>query len=291
MPRRVLVIGQQGQLGRSLQKLAAQFDGLSLHFTDRSSLDLSDSKGIQHFFESHPPFNAIINAAAYTAVDQAEQEQDLADQINHRAVGQLAQIACEQGSYLIHISTDYVFNGQHFRPYQEDDPVAPQNTYGLTKLLGEQAMKASGCDGAIIRTSWVFSEFGHNFVKTMLRLGQERDELRVIVDQVGSPTSATDLAQLCLQLATTGQQKCETYHFCNQGVCSWFDFAQAIFEMGDVKCRIHPIESKDYPVQAKRPHFSVLNTAKIREEIEIEIPHWRQALNSVLIQLNKNKVM
>ena len=296
MTKRVLVTGKSGQLGNSLQKLVGDSvsshgmtAGMTFTFVGRDELDLASSESITDFFKDRY-FDAIINCAAYTAVDKAESEPELADQINHLAVAQLAEIAKQQTIPLIHISPDYVFNGQGFKPYVETDATDPQNVYGLTKLKGEQAIMASGCAGAIIRTSWVYSEFGNNFVKTMLRLGKERDSLNVIYDQIGSPTYATDLAQAILKvllapspLMGEGEgENVKIYHYSNEGVCSWYDFAKAIFELSGVECTVNPIETKDYPTPAKRPHYSVMNKAKIKQQVNLAIPYWRDSLQACL---------
>lgn len=316
MTRRVLVTGKNGQLGQSLQKIAGQYPQFSFEFVGREQLDLASAESVQSFFSGSQPYAGIINAAAYTAVDKAESEPEQADRVNHLAVAQLSEIARAQGAFLLHVSTDYVFDGKGCRPWLESDPVAPVNEYGRSKLAGEQAMQASGCCGAIVRTSWVYSEFGSNFVKTMLRLGTERDELGVIFDQAGTPTYATDLARVLLGLLEQGcgeqvqagsvvsagsnrldpatslrsaqddkQYKAEAvavYHFSNEGVCSWYDFACAIFELSGVPCRVKPIATSDYPTPAVRPHYSVLNKGKIRQQLAVAIPHWRDALRQCL---------
>ena len=279
MSRRILVTGKNGQLGQSLQKIAAGFPEYDFVFVGRDELDLASTQSINEFFAGQNRFAAIINTAAYTTVDKAEVEPDLANQINHLAVAQLADIAHQQDAFLLHVSTDYVFDGKGYRPYIESDPVAPQNQYGLSKLKGEQAMQVSGCNGAIVRTSWVYSEFGNNFVKTMLRLGQERDSLNVIFDQVGSPTYATDLGRaLVALLKAESQQGVELYHYSNEGICSWYDFAKAIFELSGVNCAVNPIETKDYPTPARRPHYSLMNKAKIKQTLGMQVPYWREAL-------------
>lgn len=313
MIKRVLITGKNGQLGQSLQKLVedpslllGMAGGVEFTFVGRNELDLTSSKPIGAFFNNQR-FDAIINCAAYTAVDKAESEPKLADQINHIAVAQLAEIAKQQAIPLIHISTDYVFNGQGFMPYVETDSTNPQNVYGLTKLKGEQSILASGCTGAIIRTSWVYSEFGSNFVKTMLRLGKERDSLNVIFDQIGSPTYAGDLAEVIISviaskakqsIGTPTSQDChvataprndsavEIYHFSNEGVCSWYDFAKAIFELTDIGCKVNPIETKDYPTPANRPHYSVMNKTKVKHDLPgLVIPYWRDSLKTCLKEL------
>ncbi|MDD5267272.1 MAG: dTDP-4-dehydrorhamnose reductase [Methylococcales bacterium] len=292
MPKSILVTGSNGQLGSELHKLSELRSDYTFTFISRQELDLSDSEAIQSWFHDKP-FDVIINCAAYTAVDKAESEQDLARTINATAAGTLAAIAKEKNSSLIHISTDYVFDGKNFKPYRETDPTNPQGIYGLTKLEGEQAVLAiNPAKSLIIRTSWVYSSFGNNFVKTMLRLGKEREELGVIFDQVGSPTSARDLAQAILSIVQhpkLGTQKdTEIYHFSNEGVCSWYDFAKTIFELSAIPCLVKPIETKDYPTPAKRPHYSLLNKAKIKETFGITIPYWKDSLQNCLDVLKGN---
>jgi len=284
MPKlNILVTGQNGQLGQSLAKIAKDYPQFDFIFLGREQLDLSQPATLANALENIA-FDIIINCAAYTAVDKAESEPELADAINHLAVEQLAQICNQRRATLIHISTDYVFDGKNYNPYIETDPVDPQGVYGITKLKGEQAMQAVNPKGAIIRTSWVYSEFGNNFVKTMLRLGAERDSLNVIYDQVGSPTYATDLAQAILALLSQPEQLNQTqvYHYSNEGVCSWYDFAKAIFEMSGTCCKVNPIETKDYPTPAKRPHYSLMNKAKIKQDYLITIPYWRDSLKIAL---------
>ncbi len=284
--KRVLVTGKNGQLGQSIEALIQNYPQSDFTFVDRTALDLANSESIECYF-NNKTFDVIINCAAYTAVDSAESEPDLANQINHLAVKQLAEIAKQQGAVLIHISTDYVFDGTNHKPYIETDPANPQNVYGHTKLEGEQAMQTINPKGAIIRTSWVYSEFGNNFVKTMLRLGQERDSLNVIFDQIGSPTYATDLAKACLAVIARSNSDVAIYHYSNEGVCSWYDFAKAIFEQSDVECAVNPIETKDYPTPAKRPHYSLMNKAKIKQIFGIEIPYWKDSLKVCLQKLQE----
>lgn len=295
MAERVLVIGENGQLGQSLRKVAADYPAFELEFVGHPQIDLADSQSLAAFMGANPQgWTAIINAAAYTAVDKAETEQTQADCVNHLAVRQLAGYARQQNIFLLHVSTDYVFDGCAYRPWREDDPVAPLNQYGVSKLAGEQAMQAAGCRGAVVRTSWLYSEFGNNFVKTMLRLGREREQLGVIADQVGTPTYATDLAKVLfelLQREQTGSQLSsvgvELYHYSNEGVASWYDFAVAIFELSGVNCLVNPIEAHAYPTPAARPHYSVLNKAKIRQALGIQIPHWRHSLSDCLAALDE----
>lgn len=286
MHKRILVTGKHGQLGQSLQKIMGEFPNYDFVFVGRDELDFSSEQGIEDFFSQTEPFKAIINAAAYTSVDKAEVELELADQVNHLAVAQLADIAKKNNTMLLHVSTDYVFGDKSCRPYLEVDATAPKNQYGLTKLKGEKAMLASGCIGAIVRTSWVYSEFGDNFVKTMLKLGRNRDNLNVIFDQVSSPTYAVDLARVLVALLQAeSKPSVEIYHYSNEGVCSWYDFAKAIFELSNVDCSVNPIETKDYLARASRPYYSLLNKDKIKQQVGIRIPYWRDALHVCLNEL------
>jgi len=290
----ILVTGKNGQLGCTLKSLESQHPQYQFTFTGREELDLSCSQSIVTFFENNR-FDVVINCAAYTAVDKAEEQQELADAINHLAVKQLAEIAQKNGSIFIHISTDYVFDGESYKPYVENDLINPQNIYGSTKLKGEQAIQDIMKGAVIIRTSWVYSEYGNNFVKTMLRLGRERDQLNVIFDQIGSPTYAKDLALSILaiidsisdNLTDFQKEVTSVYHFSNEGVCSWYDFAKAIFELSDIQCAVSPIETKDYPTPAKRPHYSVLNKATIKQSYPVNIPYWKDSLSECLNKLQK----
>jgi len=289
MAKSLLVIGGSGQLGQSIQKIGHRFPDLEIHYTTREQLDLSSSISISDYFRERR-FDLVINCAAYTAVDQAESVPELAEQINHFAVEQLARMVKQQQGQLIHVSTDYVFDGHAYRPYRPEGPVNPQSVYGSSKRRGEQAMQAVAPRGVIVRTSWLYSEFGSNFVKTMLRLGSERDALQVVADQVGSPTYATDLAEALLVLAgrdenETGQEKsCPIYHYANHGVASWYDLAQATFELAGITCKVTPISTEQYPTAAVRPHYSVLDSSAIQQDSGIEIPYWRESLGQCLKQ-------
>lgn len=291
---KVLVTGLNGQLGQCLQARVNDYPQFAIDFVTRKQLDLSKSESITAFFKDKT-YDAIVNCAAYTAVDRAESESEQANQVNHLAVKQLAEVAKLHDATLIHISTDYVFDGQNYQPYQESDKVDPKSVYGLTKLKGEQAIQAINPKGCIIRTSWVYSEYGNNFVKTMLRLGQERELLNVIYDQVGAPTYAGDLAKAILDILAqqqlmTNKKKSSTtlYHFSNEGVCSWYDFAKTIFELRNIRCKVSPIETKDYPTPAKRPHYSLMNKTKIKHEFAVTIPYWKDSLKTCLTELEKN---
>ena len=288
----LLVTGSTGQLGQSIKAIATNYPNYNFIFATRQQLDLSDEKSMTDFFQNNT-FDVIINCAAHTAVDKAESEAELANQINHLAVQQLANIAKQHGSKLIHISTDYVFNGKQYRPYIETDDVAPQGVYGETKLSGEQAIQNTlKTNALIIRTSWVYSEYGNNFVKTMLKLGGERERLNVIFDQVGTPTYAGDLAKAILSVVQSDDFsqtdfKTQIHHFSNEGVCSWYDFAKTIFELSNIQCQVSPIETKDYPTPATRPHYSVLNKAKIKQNYNLTIPYWKDSLIQCLINISK----
>ena len=249
---------------------------------------MSSENSISHYFDNNDKFDIIINCAAYTQVDKAEKEEELANQINHLAVKQLASIANKQQARLIHISTDYVFNGRQYQPYIETDDVEPQGVYGKTKLSGEQAIQNNlKFNAIIIRTSWIYSKYGNNFVKTMLKLGNKLESLNVIFDQVGTPTYAGDLAKVIIFIvrSNTFSQtdfKTQIYHFSNEGVCSWYDFAKTIFELTNTQCQVNPIETKDYPTPGTRPHYSVLNKSKIKQSYNLVIPYWKDSLKQCL---------
>ena len=279
----IVVLGCNGQLGQSLQAVIQNISAYDVKWLDRASIDLTDLDSITHYFAQNN-CDVIINCAAYTAVDKAESEPEMADIINFQAVKKLAEIAKVNHIKLIHISTDYVFNGQQFRPYIETDKVAPQSVYGETKFKGEQALLNIMPNNAIIiRTSWLYSEFSNNFVKTMLKLAQQRDSLKVIFDQIGTPTYANDLAQAIMVIVQSERFNqtslpSELYHYSNEGVCSWYDFSKAIFELTAIDCRVSPIETKDYPTAAARPHYSLLNKTKIKREYNLSIPYWKDSL-------------
>ncbi|HLD22835.1 MAG TPA: dTDP-4-dehydrorhamnose reductase [Sulfuricurvum sp.] len=286
----ILITGANGQLGSEIRALSVLYPQHEFTFTDRTTLDLSNLCKMENFFDDKT-FDGIINCAAYTAVDKAESEKELADTINHRFVSLLAKIAKRNHSTLIHISSDYVFNGQNHRPYIESDPTDPQGVYGRTKCEGENAiLSVAPSNTVIIRTSWVYSSFGNNFLKTMLRLGKERDDLGVIFDQVGTPTYARDLAQTILEiLPIIKNESPEIYHYSNEGVASWYDFAKSIFELSGITCQLNPITTDQYPTPAKRPHYSLLNKAKIKTDFEITIPYWRDSLKECLITLGEKQ--
>ena len=288
----ILVTGANGQLGSEIRDLATNFIELNLVFKDLPDLDICNFLELEKFVIKNK-VEAIINCAAYTAVDKAEEDSAIAQKVNAEGVLNLVKALKKTDGKLIHISTDYVFNGECFVPYKETDPVSPIGVYGDTKREGELSVIDSDIDGIVIRTSWLYSSYGNNFVKTMLRLGKDRDELGVIFDQVGTPTYAKDLALTCLRVLSNSKGnkislKGKLYHFSNEGVASWYDFAKAIMQIGNVNCNVKPIETKDYPTPAKRPHFSVLNKSKVKNDFGIEIPYWKDSLEECLLKL-KNK--
>jgi len=288
---KILVTGKNGQLGKSIHKIVNTGNGKNNYqqdnefiFVGREELDLSSESGISHYFDRSNKFDVIINCAAYTAVDKAEEEQELANQINHLAVKQLAGIAKEQKAKLMQISTDYVFNGESDKPYLETDTANPINVYGETKLAGEQALKEiMPTNAIIIRTSWVYSEYGNNFVNTMLRLGKERDELNVVSDQIGSPTYATDLAGAILEIIKNKEfreedQMTQIYHYSNSGEISWYEFAKEIFKIAKVDCKVNPITTQQYPTPAQRPKNTVMQNDKIAQIFGLKITNWKSSL-------------
>ena len=283
MNKTILVTGAKGQLGSEIEALSSQYKEAVFHFTDRSSLDITKRSDIENFCDENS-IDVIINCAAYTSVDKAENDVESADAINHLAVKYLAEIAKSKNISLVHVSTDYVFDGKTYTPYCEEDAIAPQGVYGKTKQLGEEAIfNSAPTNSIIIRTSWVYSSFGNNFVKTMLRLGKERAELGVVFDQIGTPTYAKDLAQAILEvIPRLKNSTVELFHYSNEGVCSWYDFAKTIFDMSNISCKLKPIETKEYPTAAIRPHYSLLNKSKFKRTFNSEIPYWKDSLQACL---------
>ena len=284
----ILVTGSNGQLGKELQQLAATFPQYRFVFASREDLKLHHYGLVENFFIATKP-QYCINCAAYTAVDKAESEQDVAMLVNGEAVGHLAAICKKYQTKFIHISTDYVFDGESETPYKEDDATGPINTYGKSKLLGEQLCMKEDADAIIIRTAWVYSSFGHNFVKTMMRLMNERNELNVVADQIGSPTYAADLAKAILDIIASGKWESGIYHYSNKGKISWYEFAQAIKEITGSKAIVHPIETVQYPTPAKRPHYSLLNKDKIKSTYSIDVPEWNESLQRCIAILQEVK--
>ena len=285
--KNILITGANGQLGNEMRVLALGHPEYTYFFTDVEELDICDEQAVMDFVQANA-IDCIVNCAAYTAVDKAEENVELCDKLNHLAPGYLAKAAASRGAALIQVSTDYVFDGTHHVPYVETDETCPASVYGRTKLAGEQALFAVCPEAMVIRTAWLYSEYGNNFVKTMLRLGTERERLNVVFDQVGSPTYAGDLAfamLAVLEQAEKGTFVPGIYHYSNEGVCSWYDFAVKIMELGGRNCQVFPIESKDYPAKAHRPHFSVLNKAKIKDTFRVSVPHWEVSLRKCIEKL------
>ena len=279
----ILVTGGNGQLGSELREIAPNYPNNKFLFTDAKELDITNHTAVKKFIEINK-INSIINCAAYTAVDKAEEQQGLADAVNHLAVVNFAQLAKDYNINLIHISTDYVFDGTKHKPYLETDTPNPQSVYGQTKLDGELAIqRINPSNSVIIRTSWVYSRFGSNFVKTMLHLAKERDEISVVADQIGSPTNAADLAQTILQILPKVENKTvEIYHYTNEGICSWAKFSNEIFKLLNINCRVNQLTTAEYPTKAKRPKYSVMETRKIKQVYEVRIPMWEVSLENML---------
>lgn len=282
----ILVTGANGQLGSELQEIAGKNSYFSFLFTDYEELDITDRNAVHQFFSSHS-IDYVINCAAYTAVDKAETDYERAKILNAEAVGILAKEAHRTNIPFIHISTDYVFDGKNYKPYQEDDVVNPQSAYGTTKLEGENLAFAHHNKTMIIRTSWLYSSFGNNFVKTMIRLGKERDELSVIFDQIGTPTYAYDLANGIMSIIDSVEKNEQSftpgiYHYSNEGVCSWFDFAKEIHAYSSIECTVHSIKTEAFPTPAQRPFYSVLDKSKIKETYTLTIPYWKDSLHACI---------
>ena len=279
----ILITGANGQLGNELKKRTALLPDANFFFTDVEELDITKEDDVSDFFKKNQ-IDFVVNCAAYTAVDKAETEQNLALSINYQAVSNLTEACSRHNCFLIHISTDYVFNGHGYKPYQEIDVVEPTSVYGISKWRGEQVVKTLK-KGIIIRTSWLYSNFGHNFVHTMQELASSREAVNVVFDQVGTPTFSGNLAEavwkIIPQLADW-KEGVQVYHFSNEGVCSWYDFAKEIMEQCNLDCQVFPIESKDYPTPAARPFYSVLNKAKIKQRFGLVILHWKDALLEML---------
>lgn len=284
---KILVTGANGQLGRSMRKISGEYPQHEFLFTDMPEMDITEKTEIEAFVRENG-VQAIVNCAAYTAVDRAETETALAEKINVLGTKVLGEVAKMFSIPLIHVSTDYVFCGEGCHPLKETDATAPTGVYGKTKLEGEKALESTGCDAAIIRTAWLYSEFGGNFVKTMLRLAGERDALNVVYDQVGSPTYATDLARALMTVLNNGVHGLSIYHFSNEGAISWYDFAKAIFEESGDKISVSPIESDKYPSPTKRPAYSVLSKEKIKDE-GVLVPYWKDSLKECLKILKSSK--
>uniref|UniRef100_A0AB33J7P5 dTDP-4-dehydrorhamnose reductase n=1 Tax=Prevotella sp. GTC17259 TaxID=3236795 RepID=A0AB33J7P5_9BACT len=284
----ILVTGSNGQLGNEIQLLECNYPQHRFFNTDVTELDITDAEAICHFVETNQ-IDGIINCAAYTAVDKAESNVELCTLLNETAPGYLAQAIEKRGGWLVQISTDYVFDGTQYTPYLPEDPTCPNSIYGRTKLAGEKAALKACSKTMIIRTAWLYSTFGNNFVKTMIRLGQEKTELGVIYDQIGTPTYAHDLAVVIMIAIEQGIIP-GIYHFSNEGVISWYDFTKAIQRIaGITTCHVKPLHTSEYPTPANRPHYSVLDKTKLKETYHIEIPYWEESLSDCIKKLNENK--
>lgn len=286
---KILITGSNGQLGSEIKKLSA-VSGRHFHFTDVDELDITDRLAVENYAVENN-IGLIVNCAAYTNVDRAEDDAETAGRINHLAVKNLAEVSAKLDLTLIHISTDYVFDGSKNTPYTETDSTSALGVYGHTKLAGENAVTDSGCKHLIIRTSWLYSSFGNNFVKTMRRLTFEKDNLNVVFDQTGTPTYAADLAKAITEIIETGKYSENTgiYHFSNEGVCSWYDFAIEIRNQFGNSCDIQPCHSDEFPAKVKRPNFSVLDKTKIKQTFGLKIPYWKESLK-VCVDLLKQEV-
>ena len=283
----ILVTGANGQLGREIRELETAFPQFHFVFLSREEMAVHDPVLVRQCFDTYKP-DYCINCAAYTAVDKAETETDMAYQVNAEAAGVLAEICASQNCRFIHISTDYVFDGQGTRPYLPDDPTGPRSVYGASKLAGEQQVQSRNPDAIIIRTSWVYSGFGKNFVKTMLRLMTEKPEINVVNDQWGSPTYAADLAAAIMVVVAGNNWKAGVYHFCNAGAINWHQFATAIRDLAGLSAIVHAIPSSAYPVAAERPKYSVLDTRSMAETFAIPMKPWAESLQHCLSRLAKN---
>lgn len=286
---RILVTGSNGQLGSEIRELSKN-DGINVYFyTDVSELDITDKSAVNNFIENYK-IDIVINCAAYTQVDKSEEDEKTAFLINATAPGNLAESCKKYEATLFHISTDYVFDGSNNVPYIETESTSPLGVYGSSKLKGEELIQRSGCSYIIIRTSWLYSSFGHNFVKTIGRLSSEKDELKVVFDQVGTPTYARNLATAIQTIIQNDQFEDRTgiYHYSNEGVCSWYDFANAINEFFGNDCHIRPCHSDEFPAKVTRPHYSVLDKTKIKNDFGIEIGYWRDSLSKCVELLKQN---
>ena len=284
--KKILVSGSNGQLGSELKELSIRTNDFRFIFLSREELSISDPVALKNIFELERPW-FFINCAAYTAVDKAETEKEIAEEINGTAVGAIASLCNEYGCKLIHISTDYVFNRQGNTPLKEDDPVDPINTYGATKLSGER-LAMLYTDPVIIRTSWVYSAYGNNFVKTMKRLMGEKESLGIVSDQVGSPTYAADLAEAIMEIIRSGKWEPGIYNYSNSGVISWFEFASEIKKQLHSTCEVKPISTAQFPTPAKRPSYSVLDKTKIQSVYHISTRDWKESLQKCIGKLLAN---
>lgn len=282
--KNILITGANGQLGNEMRLLAGENEGYNYFFTDVAELDICDERAVMDFVTCHQ-IDIIVNCAAYTAVDKAEDNQELCNRLNAVAPGFLAKAVAARNGYLVQVSTDYVFDGTAHIPYKEDQPTCPNSVYGVTKLAGEKEALKYCSNTMVIRTAWLYSSFGNNFVKTMIRLGKEKESLGVIFDQIGTPTYARDLASVIFAAINKGIVP-GIYHFSNEGVCSWYDFTKAIHRLaGITACHVKPLHTEDYPTKAVRPHYSVLDKTKIKETYGVEVPYWMDSLAECIEKL------
>lgn len=282
----ILVTGCNGQLGNEIQLLEKSYENHKFFNTDVNELDITDVQAIERFVDEHS-IDGIINCAAYTAVDRAEENEALCGKLNADAPGWLAAAMGSRGGWMVQVSTDYVFDGTKHTPYVETDGTCPDSVYGRTKLAGEKLVVENCSRSMIVRTAWLYSTFGNNFVKTMMRLGKEKPELGVIFDQIGTPTYARDLAVAIMTAVDKGIVP-GIYHFSNEGVTSWYDFTKAIHRIAGITgCHVRPLHTSEYPTPANRPHYSVLDKTKIKQTYNIEIPHWEESLAECISQLDK----
>lgn len=292
----ILITGANGQVGSELRALANKYNFFTFDFIRREELDITDETAVMNYFNKKK-FDYCINCAAYTAVDKAEEQIDIAMQVNTVGAKNLALACARHNARLLQLSTDYVYHNDQNTPFIETDGTNPQGVYAESKLAGDRTVLNIDANNIVIRTSWVYSSYGHNFVKTMLRLGKDRDQITVIFDQIGTPTYAHDLAKAMLEMIRKIEHKevdktntGGVYHYSNEGVTSWFDFATAIFRIENINCLVLPIETKDYPTAAKRPHFSLLNKSKIKKVFDLKIPHWEVSLQNCLQELTGKEI-
>ncbi|SKC18870.1 dTDP-4-dehydrorhamnose reductase [Dyadobacter psychrophilus] len=286
---KIVVLGASGQLGSCLKRVAAERSINDISFPSEQEGNILDEALLDKLFNAEKP-SFVINCAAYTAVDKAEDEQDICRKVNRDGAAYIAKACAAHGTTLIHISTDFVFKGDVTGLLMETDPAEPENIYGLTKLEGEAAIAEILAQHFTLRTSWLYSEYGNNFVKTMLRLGGERDQLGVIVDQVGSPTYAIDLAGAILDIIASDSKEYGIYHYSNEGVTSWYDFAKAVFDISETEIKLNPVKTSEYVTKAVRPAYSVMDKTKIKTAFGIQIPYWRDSLALCLERLAAEKV-
>ena len=288
---KILILGSKGQLGSEIKELAPLYKNIDFTFTDIEELDITNEASLKSFFGKNK-FNCIVNCAAYTAVDKAETDKTQAVKLNVTAVKLLSEFASSQKALFVHISTDYVFDGKNYKPYLETDLTNPKSIYGKTKLDGEVEVIFNAQNAIIIRTSWLYSSFGNNFVKTIIKNAKEKGTLNVVSDQIGTPTYARDLAKSILDIVPSykSSNKFEIFNYSNEGVASWYDFAKEITALAGIKCVINPIETKDYPFVVTRPPYSVLNKSKIKKTFGITIPYWKDSLNDCMLKLKEKGI-